>query len=56
MTVLRRTKRPDTVAAVAVAATVGATGAASIRTTVLLTAAEVDAAVAKHPSYRAPGS
>ena len=47
---------PDAVAAAAVAATVGASGAASIRTTVLLTAAEVDAAVAKHPSYRAPGS
>ena len=47
---------PDNVAAAAVAATVGASGAASITTTVLLTADEVDAAVAKHPSYRAPGS
>lgn len=47
---------PDAIAAAAIAATVGATGAASIRTTVLLTAADVDAAVAKHPSYRAPGA
>ena len=47
---------PDNTAAAAVAATVGATGAASIQTTVLLTAAEIDAAVAKHPSYRAPGA
>ena len=47
---------PDAIAAASIAATVGATGAASIRTTVLLTAADVDAAVAKHPSYRAPGT
>ncbi|MBA2382018.1 MAG: GYD domain-containing protein [Chloroflexi bacterium] len=47
---------PDNIAAAAVAATVGATGAASVRTTVLLTAADVDAAVAKHPEYRAPGT
>jgi uncharacterized protein with GYD domain len=47
---------PDNIAAAAVAATVGASGAASIRTTVLLSAADVDAAVARHPSYRAPGS
>lgn len=47
---------PDAIAAAAVATTVGATGAASVRTTVLLTAADVDAAVAKHPSYRAPGT
>ncbi len=47
---------PDAIAAAAVAATVGATGAATVRTTVLLTAADVDAAVAKHPSYRAPGT
>jgi uncharacterized protein with GYD domain len=47
---------PDNESAAAVAATVGATGAISIRTTVLLSAADVDAAVAKHPSYRAPGT
>ena len=46
---------PDNVTVAAIAATVGATGAATIRTTVLLTAEDVDAAVAKHPSYRAPG-
>jgi len=46
---------PDHVSAAAIAATVGATGAATIRSTVLLTAEEMDAAVAKHPSYRAPG-
>jgi uncharacterized protein with GYD domain len=47
---------PDNISAAAVGATVGATGAASVRTTVLLSAADVDAAVAKHPSYRAPGA
>jgi uncharacterized protein with GYD domain len=47
---------PDNVSAAAIAATVGATGAASIHTTVLLTAAEVDEAIARHPAYRAPGS
>lgn len=47
---------PDNVTAAAIAATVGATGAASIRTTVLLTAAEVDEAITRHPAYRAPGS
>jgi uncharacterized protein with GYD domain len=47
---------PDNESAAAVAATVGATGAISIRTTVLLSAADVDAAVAKHPSNRAAGT
>ena len=47
---------PDAIAAAAIGATVGATGAASVRTTVLLTAEDVDAMVAKHPSYRAPGA
>ena len=47
---------PDNVSAAAIAATVGATGAATIHTTVLLTAAEVDEAITKHPAYRAPGS
>lgn len=46
---------PDHVSMAAIAVTVGATGAANIRTTVLLTAEDVDSAVAKHPSYRAPG-
>jgi uncharacterized protein with GYD domain len=47
---------PDNVAAASVAATVAATGAVAISTTVLLTADEVDAAVRLHPSYRAPGA
>jgi len=47
---------PDNVAAAAAAATVGATGTSSVSTTVLLTAAEMDAAVAKHPSFRPPGA
>jgi uncharacterized protein with GYD domain len=47
---------PDNEAAVAAAATVGASGAASIQTTVLLTAGEVDAARARSPRYRAPGA
>jgi hypothetical protein len=40
----------------AVAATVGASGAASVTTTVLLTAAEVDDALTRRADYRAPGS
>ena len=47
---------PDNIAAAAIAATVGATGAASVRSTALLTAEDMDAAIAKHPSYRAPGA
>ena len=47
---------PDNAAAMAVAATVGASGAASVTTTVLLTAAEVDDAISRRPEYRAPGS
>ena len=38
------------------AATVGASGGASVTTTVLLTAEEMDAAIRLHPSYRAPGA
>ena len=47
---------PDNIAAASVAATVGASGAVALSTTVLLTAAEVDEAVSRHPSYRAPGA
>jgi uncharacterized protein with GYD domain len=47
---------PDNQAAMAVAATVGASGAASVRTTVLLTAAETDEALSLRPAFRAPGS
>jgi hypothetical protein len=35
--------------------TVGATGAASVQTTPLLSAQDVDAAVKLHPDYRRPG-
>lgn len=47
---------PDNAAAMGIAATVGASGAASITTTVLLTAAEVDEGLARRAAYRAPGS
>ena len=47
---------PDNAAAMAIAATVGASGAAKVTTTVLLTAAEVDEALARGTAYRAPGS
>ena len=47
---------PDNNAAAAVSLTVGASGAIANRTTVLLTAAEVDEAVRKHPAYRPPGA
>ena len=47
---------PSAEAAAAVAMTVGAAGAASPRTTVLLTPEQVDAATRLSPSYRAPGA
>jgi uncharacterized protein with GYD domain len=47
---------PDNAAAMAVAAAVGASGAARVTTTVLLTAAEVDEALARRGTYRAPGA
>jgi len=47
---------PDNEAAAAVALTVSASGAVGITTTVLLTAAEVDAAAGRKPDYRAPGA
>jgi uncharacterized protein with GYD domain len=47
---------PSNEAAAAVAMTVAGSGAASPRTTVLLTPEEVDAATKLSPSYRAPGS
>ena len=47
---------PDNAAAMAIAATVGASGTSSVSTTVLLTASEVDEAIARKPTYRAPGS
>jgi uncharacterized protein with GYD domain len=47
---------PDNAAAMAVAATVGASGSVSISTTVLLDEAEVDEALGRRPIYRAPGA
>jgi len=47
---------PDNEAAMAIAATVGASGSVSVKTTVLLTAGEVDDALARRATYRAPGA
>jgi uncharacterized protein with GYD domain len=47
---------PDQVTAAAVATAVAASGAASIETVVLLSAEEVDQAIAKNAPYRAPGA
>ncbi len=46
---------PDNAAAAAMALTVNASGAAAVKTTVLMTPEEVDSAVKKTPSYRPPG-
>jgi uncharacterized protein with GYD domain len=46
---------PSNTAAAALSLTVGATGAVTVTTTVLLTAEEVDEAVKLHPSYTPPG-
>jgi len=47
---------PDNEAAAAVAMTVNAAGGAEVKTTVLLTAEEVDEAAKRSVSYRPPGS
>jgi uncharacterized protein with GYD domain len=47
---------PDNVAAAGVATAVAATGAVNIKTTVLLTPDEVDAASKVEAAYRAPGT
>jgi uncharacterized protein with GYD domain len=47
---------PDNVTAAALALVIAATGRVSLDTTVLLSPEEIDAAVRKHPDYRAPGS
>jgi len=47
---------PDNESAAAVALTVNASGAATTRTTVLLTPEEVDAAAQRSVDYRPPGS
>ncbi len=46
---------PDQVSMAALSLTISASGAVATRTTVLMTAEEVDAATRKTPSYRAPG-
>ena len=46
---------PDNATAAAVALTVSASGAVVTKTTVLMTPEELDIAVKKSPSYRAPG-
>lgn len=47
---------PDNASVAAVALMVGSSGAASTKTTVLLSPAEIDEAAKKTPSYRAPGT
>ena len=47
---------PDNQSATAVALTVNATGAVTLKTTVLLTAEDVDAAAKQSVDYRPPGS
>lgn len=46
---------PDNVSMAAMALAVNASGAVTLKTTVLLTPEEVDAATKKMPAYRAPG-
>lgn len=46
---------PNNVDVAAIAMTVGAAGAASVKTTILLTPEEVDQATKKSVDYRAPG-
>jgi uncharacterized protein with GYD domain len=46
---------PDQVSMAALSLTISASGAVATRTTVLMTAEEVDAAAKKTPAYRAPG-
>ena len=46
---------PDNISTAALALTIGASGAVTVKTTVLITPEEVDIAVKKSPSYRPPG-
>jgi uncharacterized protein with GYD domain len=46
---------PDNASAAAVGLAVNAAGGAGVRTTVLLTPEDIDAAAKKHPGYRPPG-
>jgi uncharacterized protein with GYD domain len=47
---------PDHASMAAIALTIAATGAIAVKTTVLMTPDEVDAAVKLSPTYRAPGA
>lgn len=47
---------PDNEAAMAISLITNASGAVAVRTTVLMTTEEVDAAVKRTPAYRPPGS
>lgn len=46
---------PDNVTAAAIGLAVGASGLTTLRTVVLLTPEEIDAAAAKHAEYHGPG-
>jgi len=46
---------PDNVTAAAIGLAVGASGLTTVRTIVLLTPEEIDAAAAKHADYHGPG-
>ena len=46
---------PDNASMAAIALTAGASGAVTVKTTVLMSPEEVDEAVKKTPSYRPPG-
>ncbi|MEO8215504.1 MAG: GYD domain-containing protein [Acidobacteriota bacterium] len=46
---------PDNVSMAALALTISATGAVGVKTTVLITPEDLDAAVKKSPGYRGPG-
>ncbi len=46
---------PDNASMAAIALTVSASGAVTVKTTVLLTPEEIDEAAKKTPSYRPPG-
>jgi uncharacterized protein with GYD domain len=46
---------PDNASTAALALTISASGAVTVKTTVLMTAEELDEAVKKTPSYRPPG-
>ena len=50
------TDMPDAASVVSVSLTVGAAGAVRVTSTQLMSAADVDEAVAKSPQYRPPGA